>query len=418
MNRVKGTFRGSSRVFRPAYFFVLILFAFSLASASVALSAQLTTADFIYQGAFRLPEEFNWGARGMAYYPPGNGGAGSLLIIGFDLNQAEFAQVAIPQPALATDWQTLPLATRLTEMTNFDGSVVESVSPDTAVASGIEYVPQRGSQVSDKLYGSIDQWYGVVEETHPTIWFSEMDGSNPRGPFHVGPQVDPYHGNKAGDFLFSVPQWYADQYLGGRVLITGKTRGAFNGSQGPTLFAFHPWDSENPGGDLDALPMLWYRISYPGCAGPNEGDKSQCDYPEFTMCDKWEGGGFVESGDRRAVILLGHKGLGANYYGDAPPGACGDSRGYHCDPFERQITFYDVDELGQVAQGVRDPWSVVPYAIWRPQEFLDRDGQGYSCGQTGGLAVDSAGRRVFMIEKGFGGHLNENSAVVHVWSTP
>jgi len=65
MNRVKVRLKGSSRVFRPVYFFVLILFAFSLASASVASSAQLTTADFIYQGAFRLPEEFNWGARGL-----------------------------------------------------------------------------------------------------------------------------------------------------------------------------------------------------------------------------------------------------------------------------------------------------------------------------------------------------------------
>ena len=89
-------------------------------------------------------------------------------------------------------------------MTNFDGDIVESVSPDTAFASGIEFVPARGSQSGDKLYGSIDQWYGVVEDTHPTIWFSELDGSNPRGPYHVGPRSLPYHGNKSGDFLLMI----------------------------------------------------------------------------------------------------------------------------------------------------------------------------------------------------------------------
>jgi hypothetical protein len=387
----------------------LLIFAF----AAAAPGAQLSPSSLSYQGAFRLPGEFNWGARGMAYYPQGNGGAGSLLIIGFDLNQAEFAEVSIPTPSGSRDWQALPEAAILRGMINFDGSIVESISTETAVASGIEIVPRQGSQGSDKLYGSIDQWYGVTDATHPTIWFAEMDGSNPRGPFHVGPQALPFHGNKAGDFLFSVPQWYANQYLGGRFLVTGKTRGAFDGSQGPTLIAFRPWDNENPGGDLDAVMMLYYRINYPGCAGPNVGDKSQCDYPDFTMCDKWEGGAFLESGNNRAIILLGQKGLGSNFYGDAPGGTCEDSRGYHCDPYERQVIFFDVDELGQVAQGAREPWSVRPYNIWRPGEFLSN---GNTCGQVGGVTVDYGGRRLFMIEKGMGGHQNENGAVVHVWS--
>lgn len=244
-----------------------------------------------------------------------------------------------------------------------------------------------------------------------------MDGFNARGLYHVGPLALPYHGNKAGDFLFTVPQWYADRYLGGRLLVTGKTRGAFNGSQGPTLFAFMPWDSENPIGNLDAVAMLWYNIYYPECAGPDVGDKANCDYPDFTMCDKWEGGGFVESGEKRAIVLAGVKGLGDNTYGAPPsPDSCLDHQGYHCDPFERQVIFYDVDELGQVAGGSRNPWSVVPYVIWQPEVFYLGDNEGHTCGEMGALAVDMNGHRVFMIEKGLGGYTNENSAVVHVWS--
>jgi hypothetical protein len=376
-------------------------------------SSRLEETDFTYRGAFRLPEAFDWGARGMTFSPSGSGGSGSLLVIGSDLAQAEFGEVAIPPPVVASDPALLPATELLAAMTDFDGNVVASVSPDTAVASGIAIVARQGSQTTDKLYGSIDQWYGVEDETHPTIWFSELDGSNPRGPFHVGPRQDPYHGNKSGDYLFDVPTWYAEQFLGGRTLVTGKTRGAFNGSMGPTLLAFRPFATESPSGDLDAVPMLWYRLLYPECAGPNVGDPNACDYPAFTMCDKWEGGAFLERNGRRAIALFGLKGLGPNQYGEPPStSTCFQDKGYHCDPYERQLVLYDVDELGAVAAGARDPWSVDPYAIWRPSQLFVRDAEGKSCGEVGGVAVDAAGRRLFAIEKGIG---ENNSAVVHVW---
>jgi len=396
----------------------------STTTVTIIPSDHLQPSDLTYQGAFRLPSDCNWGSRGLSYYPAGNGGLGSLLVTGFDQNAPEFAQVSIPEPTTPANWQDLPEAIMLTSMTNFDGGLLsqydteyESFSEHTVV-SGIAYVPQRGSQTSDKIYGSIDFWYGVIDESHPTIWFAEIDGSNARGLYHVGPWMLPYHGNKSGDYIFSVPQWYADMYLDRRTLVTGKTRGAFNGSQGPTLFAFRPWDSENPSGDLDAVPMLWYNIFYPDCAGPNVGDKANCDYPDFTMCDKWEGGGFVESGEKRAILLLGIKGLGDNTYGTPPPptNACEDSQGYHCDPYERQVIFYDVDELGEVAQGTRDAWSVVPYLIWQPEEFYLGDAERQTCGEVGSMFSDIEGNRLFMIEKGFGGHTNENAAIVHIWS--
>jgi hypothetical protein len=379
-------------------------------------SLQLQPQDFTYQGAFRLPSEFDWGSRGASYYPDGNGGLGSLLITGQDQRPAEFAEVSIPSPATATNWQDLPEASMLSGMTEFDGNLIENqLDPTTTYASGIEYVPQQGSQTGDKIYGSADWWYAVSVNTFPTVWFSEMDGSNPRGLFHVGPEVDPFYGRKMGDYLFTLPTWYADLYLDGRTLVTGKCRGVPpQGSMGPTLFAFHPWKTEDPAGDLDAVAMLWYRALYPDCAGPNVGEKGNCDYPDYTMCDKWLGGSFVESGQKRAIILLGVKGLGSNRYGQPQSGDCDQYQGYHCDPFERQIIFYDVEELAQVAQGNRDPWTVLPYAIWRPQEFFNAQGQ--TCmeeGGVGGMTQDPGGQRIFMIERGLGGN---NAAVVHVWT--
>lgn len=406
---------------------------------------RLQPVDFTYEGAFRLPGEFNWGARGLSFYPNGDNGAGSLLVTGFELLydpahpgescwdsawdcQAFFGEVAIPTSAREANWENLPEATLVSGPTSFDGGLASSVHREYVFVSGLEYVPRRGSQTSDKLYGSINLWYaeGVAgEDTFPTVWFANLDGTGARGMFHVGPEETPFHGRKMGCYLFSVPAWYADQYLGGRTLVTGRSRGTpagsseevttRGGSQGPTLFAFHAWDSESPTGNLDALPVLYYRVKFPGCAGPNVGDPADCDYPDYTMCDDWTGGAFVDDGTRRAIVLLGYKGLGPNCY-DEPPvdcaDPCSDSHGYHCQPYERQVIFYDVHELGRSALGRQDPWIVLPYTIWRPAELYLRDNP---CWNMGGMAFDGQSGRLFMVERGLGAG-EMNAAVVHVWS--
>jgi len=416
------------------------------ANASGGVPAErLQATDLTYEGAFRLPDQFNWGALGMSFYPDGHAGAGSLLVTGFELLSdpahpgescydpswncgAYYGEVSIPTPAREANWEDLPQATMAADMVNFDGGLASTVHREYLYVNDIEYVPQRGSQTSDKLYGSISLWYaeGVAgEDTFPTLWLANMDGTGAHGMFHVGPEETPYHGRKMGAYLFSVPDAYADQYLGGRTLVTGRARGTpatgfealttHGGSQGPTLFAFRAWDSDSPTGNLDALPFLYYRVAFPGCAGPNVGDPANCDYPDFTMCDDWTGGAFVDNGTRRAIMLLGYKGLGDNCY-DEPPvechDPCSDSHGYHCQPYERQVIFYDVHELGQTALGAQDPWVVQPYNVWRPTEFYLTDAP---CRNMGGMTVDVQNNRLFMVERGLGGS-DTNAAVVHVWS--
>ncbi|MHC4671425.1 MAG: hypothetical protein ACYTF1_01230 [Planctomycetota bacterium] len=406
---------------------------------------RLQPTDFTYQGAFRLPDGFNWGALGLSYYPTGNSGAGSLLVTGFQSLydpahpgaacenpawscNAYFGEVAIPAPTREANWENLPEATFVTPLTSFDGGLASTVHRQYVFVSDLEYVPQRGTQTSDKLYGSINFWYAegaAGENTFPTIWFANMDGTGAQGMFHIGPEETPYHGRKMGSYLFSVPSWYANQYLGGRTLVTGRARGTpldgfepvttRGGSQGPTLFAFHASDSDSAMGNLDALPVLYYRVAFPGCAGPNVGDPANCDYPDYTLCDDWTGGAFIEDDARAAIMLLGYKGLGTNCY-DEPPVDCNDpcseSHGYHCQPYERQVIFYDAHQLGRSALGQQDPWVVVPYAIWRPTEFYL---SGNPCWNAGGMAFDSQSRRLFMVERGLG--VSEtNATVVHVWS--
>jgi hypothetical protein len=184
---------------------------------------------------------------------------------------------------------------------------------------------------------------------------------------------------------------------------------------GPTLFAFKPWESEAPSGDFDAVALLWYRLDW-NCASPNVSDKSLCDYPQFTMGDKWEGAAFVESSAGRcAIIMNGRKGLGTNHYGLPRNSDCGLYKGYHSDPYERQVIFFDIEELGRVAAGEREPWTVVPYRIWRPTEFYNRDAQGRSCSEVGGMTFHRGTRRLYIIEKSLPEFNVDDQAIVHVW---
>jgi hypothetical protein len=422
----------------------------------------LLPEDFTYLGAFRLPDEFAWGALGMDFYPSGDGGAGSLFVTGFQglLDgsfepcyegsqgcNGYFGEVSIPEPGKVSNWEDLPLATFIQEMAIFDGGLVQTVHEAYSFVSDIAYVPQQGSQRGDKLYGSLNEWYpegSFGDDTFPTVWFSDLDGSNAHGVFHVGPEEPPFHGIKMGSYLFTVPQAYADQYLGGRTLITGRARGTAppgspgldgegaiaGGSQGPTLMAFHAWDSDDPGGNLDAIPMLYYRVKYPGCAGPDigvAGQATDCDFPGFSMCDDWTGAAFLQAGDRATIAIVGLKGASNCYYCGDPvddsecgveplPGecdlTCNEDRGYHCGPYRRQVLLYDTQALGQAALGEIDPWSVLPYAIWEPEElFLASP----CCYNMGGMAFDATNGRLFITERGLGeGEMN--AAVVHIWS--
>lgn len=247
-----------------------------------------------------------------------------------------------------------------------------------------------------------------------------------------------------GAYLFGVPQADADRYLGGRTLVTGRARGTAppdrqglagegsiaGGSRGPTLIAFRAWDTEAPSDDLDALPMLYYRVRYPGCAGPDVGvggQRTDCDYPGFSMCDDWSGAAFLQSGERAAIAIAGLMGTTNCYYcGDPVDDSechgtpllgecdlmCNESRGYHCGPYVRQILLHDTTQLGEAALGERQPWSVLPHAIWQPSDlYLPNP----TCANLGGMEFDLSGGRMFLIERGLG-EGERNPAVVHVWT--
>jgi hypothetical protein len=76
------------------------------------------------------------------------------------------------------------------------------------------------------------------------------------------------------------------------------------------------------------------------------------------------------------------------------------------------VLLYDTEALGRAAQGEIDPWSILPYAVWEPEELLLPNP---SCSNMGGMAFDPEGGRLFIVERGLGG-TDWNAAVVHVWT--
>jgi hypothetical protein len=201
--------------------------------------------------------------------------------------------------------------------------------------------------------------------------------------------------------------------LDGKWLIAGNHReaGAFGGSQGPTLYASAPWedgDPPTPGQDLDALALLYY----PEVMACTENEFDACHFPGYRVNDDWGGGAWVEAGGRTAVLIFGIKGLGDNCYGipgeDCPASQCSESKGWHSDPYEPQILFYDPDHLAGVVDGSMNPWDVAPYAIHRPLA----DVLNPACANLNAVAYDAIRNLIYVTESTAGPW---GETVVHVW---
>ena len=53
---------------------IVLTLALALLASSPAQAEDLQISDFVYAGAFRLPDGFDWGARGATFRPSGDEG--------------------------------------------------------------------------------------------------------------------------------------------------------------------------------------------------------------------------------------------------------------------------------------------------------------------------------------------------------
>jgi len=380
-------------------------------------STQLT-----YRGAFAYPSGDDWAYSGhaLAYYPdgdpsgPADGYPGSLYAAGhawYDL----VGEITIPEPVRSDDFGDLPEASVLRSLTDITAGWKDNCSYNDDCmyreVDGLEYLPNAG-----KVAWNLRDWYNVAAYDQDSLGWSDLDMGGAQGVWHIGERPSDgnvFHNAKACDYLLKAPEGFASENLDGKWLIAGNHReaGALGGSQGPTLYAFAPWEDGSPpasGQNLDAVALLYYPEIYPGCLD----NPDECHFPDYRPKDSWGGGAWVQTANRSGVLVFGRKGLGDNCYGtqaECGGDPCDMYKGYHAYPYEPQILFYDPSELAEVAAGTREPWEVLPYEIYSPvDEVLDRE-----CATFGAVAYDQVRRHIYATEREAG---PSGETVVHVWS--
>jgi hypothetical protein len=380
--------------------------------------------DLTYLGAFRLPdgpEEIGWGYSGaaMTYYPhgdpdgPADGYPGSIFGTGHDWNQ-HVSEISIPAPIISPDKdvEDLNTATTLQDFQNIRGDLFGEFELPRA---GLEYLPAQGGQTTDKLYFCWAQHMGDAE-TNPSHGWCELDLSNPQtaGAWRIGD----YWNYVTTDYIFAIPQRWADANTPGMYLATGRFRDGGQGARGPSLLAYGPWNEGNPpaaNSTLSAVPLLLYT------------DVTAED--DFTMdnyhhSDGWSGGAWLTGGDKSAVVFVGTKGIGDNWYGfangvvwpDEPPyppvpDPPYDQRGWWSTGFEGQIVFYDPAELAAVARGEMEPYEPQPYATLQIDQYLYDIDFTQPWYHVGAASFDRERGLLYLFEP----LADEDKSLIHVW---
>jgi hypothetical protein len=388
----------------------------AISTPAAALSSELLQPDDLtYLGAFRLPDDApegygwqwsNWSSA-LTHYPdgdPGGGGdgfPGSLFGVGHDWNQY-VSEISIPAPvnSAAKNLNDLNTAVTLQPFADIRGGLFAGLEMPRV---GLAYLPAQGSQTSGKLYFA---WAPHLDEgaTNPSHGWSELtlDAPQTAGAWRIGE----YGNYVTGDYLFDIPQAWADAYVGGQLLATGRYRDGGQSGQGPALFAIAPWENGNPppaGGTLPVTPLLLYQdVTVENGATLNN----------YHHSDEWTGAAWLTAGNKSAVIFVGNKGTGDYWYGN-PDGPCLDceERGWWSTGFEGQILFYDPADLAAVTQGARETWEPQPYATLNIDEHLYHVTSTQQKHHVAAAAFDRANGLLYVVEP----LADEDKSIIHVW---
>ncbi|MFC1780543.1 hypothetical protein ACFLY9_02515 [Patescibacteria group bacterium] len=382
--------------------------------------------DFIYKGAFRLPQEalsearsWSWGGSAATYYPKGDPSGesdsypGSIFATGNDIYQY-IAEFSIPVPIIseAKDVSELNTAQMLQDFTDIRGNMFGELELPRV---GLEYLPKQGSQDSDKLYYTWGQHLQEYDEGVSHGWFDlDLSQPNVQGPWSVSERIK----YEITDYIFTIPDNWADEYLNGMKLATGRFRDGGQGAQGPSIIAYAPWlDDSLPeeSSELSNTPLLLYSSVY-------EDPGAEYALENYHHSDMWSGGAWITTSDKSAVIIAGIKGKGDCWYGyqdgtvwpeEGPfPDEGVGERGWWSDDFASQILFYDTADLAKVANGEMESYEPQPYAVMEFDEVffnIPEDELWF----LGAASYDRENNILYIFE--YRGDSENDGPIVHVW---
>jgi hypothetical protein len=394
--------------------------------------------NLVYRGAIRLPGESggsNWEYSGyaMTYHPEGgpqgadDGYPGSLFAVGHDHHQ-QVSEISIPAPVISAsrDPGELNVATTVQPFQDITNGMFRELEIPRA---GLAYLPPQGDQTTGKLHFCWGQHFQF--EQAPSHGWSELDISRPEpaGPWSVGS----YTNYVTNDYLFEIPADWSEVNTPGLRLATGRFRDGTWGGLGPALFAIGPWNEGNPPSpeaQLEMLvPLLLYGEPVPGSPEISVQEARRMD--TYKPADEWSGGAWLTLGDKSAVIFVGTKATGVNWYGfangvryptsgdpnetipEVPPWPY-DDRGWWSEGVSAQILFFDPEELAAVAHGDIATWEPQPYATMAIDDVLFDPGvdlERYKRYLLGAAAFDRERGFLYIVER----NADEERSLIHVY---
>lgn len=308
-----------------------------------------------YQGAFKLPNAFDWGASGAAFYPPGDGGSGSLKLLGHPW-YSNVGEVGIPtdlkKKADGYGVGDLAVAAIL------DAPINANPPYEPGWGSSLEYLP-----ATDKLYlGRPTGGQG----------YCDPDGANPFGPADGFPDS-----RRIGLYALEIPAAWAAANLShaGQVMGTGASWAQYG--YGPDLYAYNPHSFT--GGLHDSVTTL---LEY------NSADPMV----NFDRDDEWLGAAWVEVGGEALLLIAGGKDV-TNMGND--PDAPDDKHAW--------MLAYSPADLAAVAAGSMNPDQPQPAGQFDIQELM------FSGTAVRSMAYDRGNNVLYAVES-----VSSNLAV-HVW---
>jgi len=387
-------------------------------------STRLQPADLEYIGAFRLPDgttavkSWLYGGTGMTYYPngdpsgPNDGFPGSLFAVGHDWEH-QVSEISIPKPKVSASKNVNDLNTAAALQAFQDILDVKSVEMPR---SDLEYLPPQGSQTSGKIYYCRG---GHLQDENDLThgWFdTNLTKPNRAGLWGIKNRS----AYSVSDYLFEIPESWANVYTPGKRLATGRFRDGGWSGQGPMLFAFGPWNQGNPpaaGTLLENIPLIQYTSTL-------DFDSTVHTMNDYHHSDEWSGGAWLTSGSKSAVVFVGTKGTGNCWYGfgngvvwpDEPPyppipDPPYNVRGWWSTGFKGVFIFYDTDRLADVAAGKSQPWEPQPYAAMDVDSYLYNVTGTQQKSHFGAAAFDRQRGYFYVME-----YLADNEKpLVHVW---
>lgn len=426
--------------------------------------------DFVYLGAFRLPGNgerpftFAYGGEAMTFNPAGNPNnsagdlPGSLFVMGHNRmpygelpDGNRIAEITIPVPVIASRASDLSQAEFIQEFYEVDSGFFAAY--DEIPRVGMEYLDTSATGPLIHLAWGQHFHDQPSTEIQTHAWFNtDLSSPGMQGPWYIGTQ-SLYSVN---DYLFAIPAEWAAQYVGGRLLATGRFRDGGWSGMGPALFAYLPWidDQGKPAetnSRLSEIVLLLYESS---ATNPNI---EKC-LDGYQHGDEWAGGAWItDDMNKTAVLFAGTKSTGERYwYGFINPAGpqyacvereflgqftlcrladgtpCPDessatcsnhnsNRGWWSTSFNARFILYDPADLARVALGELEPWEPQPYAYLDIDEYLFLNPTGIEAEvlgsgvqrryRLGDVAYDRENGFLYVLEL----FADEAKPVVHVW---